>query len=135
METSRGAHHDEPSLIDEIRKALESGDFEAYANLYAEDAILEEVSSSSPPAHPAIARGRGAILKRMQDEILRDPLSGWARQIQSSTILDAIETVDAIAFTEMRTYVAGDKVIAQHLAHKRGGKIDRDRLVVAWDPE
>ena len=38
-----------------------------------------------------------------------------------------------MAFTEVRTYVAGDKVLAQHLAQKEGGKIARDRVVVAWD--
>ena len=46
-----------------------------------------------------------------------------------------IETEDALAFTEVRTYAAGDKVMAQHIARKRGGLIERDRVLVAWDAE
>jgi len=124
-----------PSLLDRIQRALEAGDLPALAELYAEDATLEEISSLSPPSHPATVRGRGAILARLRDEILRDPVSGWARQLESSTLLDGLETDEGVAFTELRTYAAGDKVIAQHLAHKHGGRIDRDRMVIAWDAD
>ena len=41
----------------------------------------------------------------------------------------------ALAFIELRTYAAGDKAVAQHLAHKHGGRIDRDRVVIAWDAD
>jgi ketosteroid isomerase-like protein len=123
----------EPSVIDEIRRALESKDIEAFAEVFTEDAVLEEVSSLSPPTHPNVVKGRDAILKRFKQDILRDPVGGWSREIEKSEIVDAMETDDQVAFTEVRTYVAGDKVLAQHLAHKRGGKIERDRVVVAWD--
>ena len=46
-----------------------------------------------------------------------------------------MRTGDALAFTEVRTYAAGDKVLAQHLAHKHGGRIERDRMVIAWDAD
>lgn len=121
-------------LIERIRRAVESQDVDALAELYADDAVLEEVSSLSPPAHPRIVHGREAIAKRFREELLHDPVSGWSRTLQSSAILDGIETEDAVAFTEVRTYEAGDKVVAQHLAHKRGGRIAHDRVVVAWDP-
>ena len=123
------------ALLDRIQRALEGSDIEALADLYAEDATLEEISSLSPPSHPTLVRGREAILGRLRDEILRDPISGWTRQIEKSTLLDGFETDDAVAFTELRTYAAGDKVVAQHLAHKRGGRIDRDRMVIAWDAD
>ena len=58
-----------------------------------------------------------------------------ARQIQRAAVLDAVETDDAIAFTEERTYEAGDKVLAQHVARKRGGRIAFDRLLLAWDAD
>jgi hypothetical protein len=122
-------------MIEEIRRALESNDLEALAGLYAEDATLEELSSLSPPAHPTVVRGRDAILQRFRDEILRDPVSGWARQLERAEVIDELETDDAIAFTEVRTYAAGDKVLAQHLAHKHHGRITHDRLVVAWDAD
>ena len=125
--------NESPRLIDQIRRALESKDFEAYANMYADDAILEEVSSLNPPTHPHVVRGREAIMKRLEDEMLRDPISGWSRRITSSTIIDEVEDDEALAFTEVRTYEAGDKVIAQHIAHKKGGRIHHDRMVVAWD--
>jgi len=123
----------EPSVVDEIRRALESRDIEAFANVFAEDAVLEEISSLTPPSHPRIVEGREAILKRLRADILHDPVGGWTREIDKSEIVDVVETADRVAFTEIRTYAAGDKVLAQHVAHKRGGKIARDRVVVAWD--
>ena len=68
-----------PSVIDEIRRALESKDIEAFAEVFSEDAVLEEVSSLSPPTHPNVVCGREAILKRFKQDILRDPVGGWSR--------------------------------------------------------
>jgi ketosteroid isomerase-like protein len=124
-----------PALLDRIRRALDDADFEALADLYDEDAMLEEISSLSPPSHPTVVRGRDAVVGRLRNEMLRDPVSGWARQLEKIALLDGFETEDAIAFTEMRTYAAGDKVVAQHVAHKHGGRIDRDRMVIAWDAD
>ncbi|MDI1444367.1 nuclear transport factor 2 family protein [Polyangium sp. 6x1] len=121
--------------MEQIRHALEMRDVEALANLYAEDAILEEVSSLNPPAHPIVVHGREAILKQLRDEFLRDPVGGWHREVKSTDIIDEMETDEAVAFTEVRTYAAGDKVVTQHLAHKRNGRIQHDRLVVARDSD
>jgi hypothetical protein len=122
-----------PRLLDRIRAALESKDLKAYVDLFADDAVLEELSNLNPPAHPHVVQGREAILKRFEEEILRDPVSGWARLLKSATIIDEVEDDSGLAFTEVRTYEAGDKVVAQHLAHKQGGRIQHDRMVVAWD--
>ncbi|MCC6554082.1 MAG: hypothetical protein IT372_13840 [Polyangiaceae bacterium] len=139
METSKriwgGAAGDGPAILDQIRRALENKDIDALASVYSEGAVLEEVSSLNPPAHPLVVEGRDGILDRFRNEILRDPISGWSRHLQSVEIVDAIETEDALAFTEVRTYAAGDKAVAQHLARKRHGRIERDRVVVAWDAE
>lgn len=124
-----------PALLDRIRSAFDDADFEAIADLYAEDAMLEEISSLSPPSHPTVVRGRDAVVGRLRNEMLRDPVSGWARQLEKIALLDGFETDDSIAFTELRTYAAGDKVLAQHVAHKHGGRIDRDRMVIAWDAD
>jgi hypothetical protein len=132
----RPGGREQPSpLLDRIRHALHEQDLEALAALYTEDATLEEVSSLSPPSHPIIARGRPAILRRLREEMLHDPISGWSRNLESATILDGLETEDALAFTELRTYAAGDKAVASHVAHKHAGRIDRDRLVIAWDAD
>lgn len=130
-----GGRDREPALLDRIRRALDGADFDALADLYAEDATLEEISSLSPPSHPTVVRGRDAVVGRLREETMRDPVSGWARQLQKITLLDGFETDDALAFTELRTYAAGDKVVAQHVAHKHGGRIDRDRMVIAWDAD
>lgn len=137
METSfrPGSRDRTPTLLDRLRHALEARDLDALADLYAEDATLEELSSQSPPSHPSVVQGRDAILARLREEALRDPLSGWARQLERCAILDGFETEDAVAFTEERTYAAGDKVVATHLAHKHGGRIDRDRVVIARDAD
>jgi hypothetical protein len=130
-----GAREQAPALLDRIRRALEDKDLSALAALYAEDATLEEVSSLSPPSRPTVARGREAILERLRREMLHDPVSGWSRNLESATVLDGLETDDAIAFTELRVYAAGDRALAQHVAHKYGGRIDRDRMVIAWDAD
>ena len=125
----------QPALLDRIRRALEDQDLDALAGLYTEDATLEEVSNMSPPSHPRVAHGREEILQRLRQEMLHDPISGWSRSLESATVLDGLETEDAIAFTELRTYAAGDKALAQHVAHKHGGRVDRDRVVIAWDAD
>ncbi|AUX40794.1 hypothetical protein SOCE26_021950 [Sorangium cellulosum] len=122
-------------LLEEIARALRSSDIEALSRIYAEDAVIEEVSSRHPPAHPNVTRGRLAILERLKNEIFRDPLSGWSRQLDATEILDGIETDDGLAFTEVRIYAAGDRVIAQHLARKENGLIGHERVVVVWDAE
>ncbi|WP_156339016.1 hypothetical protein [Chondromyces crocatus] len=122
-------------LVDTIRRALAKKDLDAFADLYAERAVLEELSQLDPPSHPHLAEGREAINERLHQEILHDPVSGWARQLASIEVTDAIETDDAIAFTEVRTYAAGDKVIAQHLARKADGRILRDRVLLVWDSQ
>jgi len=134
MET-RGGTPIEGAMMDQLQRALSTQDFDALARLYAEDATLEEVSSLSPPAHPLMVQGREAIRQHLREQTLRDPISGWRRQIQQTAVIDGLETEDAIAFTEERVYAAGDKAIAQHVAHKRDGRIIHDRLVVAWDPD
>jgi ketosteroid isomerase-like protein len=124
-----------PSLLDRIRRALDDKDLDALAELYTEDATLEEVSSLSPPSHPVVLRGREAIRARLRREILQDPISGWTRRLESATLLDGLETADAIAFTELRTYAAGDKAVAQHVARKYAGRIEADHVVCAWDAD
>lgn len=133
METKVRRIVENEHLIEDIRRALEARDFEALANLYTEDAILEEVSTIHPPAHPTVVRGRKAILERLRADLLRDPVSGWERRLTSARVIDQFETEDAIAFTELREFFAGDKVVAQHLAHKKNGRIEHDRVLVAWD--
>jgi hypothetical protein len=120
-------------LIEDIRAVLHNLDINSLADMYVENAILEELSGLSPPSHPTIVEGREALRERFRNEILRDPVSGWARQLDAAEVIDAVETEDAIAFTEVRTYAAGDKVVAQHLAHKRDGLIERDRVLIVWD--
>ena len=124
-----------PGLLERIRRALEDRDLDALAALYSEDATLEEVSNLNPPSHPAVARGREAILLRLRQEMLHDPVSGWSRNLESATLVDGVETEEAVAFVEVRTYAAGDRAQAVHVARKHGGRIDRDRMVIAWDAD
>lgn len=121
-------------LVGRMRKALEDKDFEAQADLYADDAVLEEYSVLHPPAHPTVVRGRGAILERLRADGSRDPLSGWERRLVNASIIDEVETEDRAAFTVLREFFAGDRVISQHLAHVEHGRIVHDRIVAMWDP-
>ena len=60
METRGGAPVAD-RIMDHLRRALATQDFDALARLYAEDATLEEVSSQSPPGNPLVVQGREAI--------------------------------------------------------------------------
>ncbi|WP_437511659.1 hypothetical protein [Sorangium sp. So ce1099] len=122
-------------LLAEIDRALKGRDIEALSRIYAEDAVIEEMSSRNPPAHPSVTSGRQAIMERLKNELFRDPVSGWSRQLDSTEILDGIETDDGLAFMEVRIYAAGDRVVAQHLARKKDGLIVHDRIAVVWDAE
>ena len=136
MESSiRRRLEDPPFVMERIRIALENRDAEALANVYAEEAIIEEVSGLHPPAHPVIVRGHKAILERLRGDFSIDAVGGWHRRIENLAIIDEVETAEAIAFTEVRTYAAGDKVVTQHIAHKENGRIMHDRLVIARDSE
>ncbi|MBK9258876.1 MAG: nuclear transport factor 2 family protein [Polyangiaceae bacterium] len=136
MESSIRRHlEDPPFIMERIRRALENRDPEALAEVYADDAVIEEVSSLHPPAHPVIVRGHKAILERLRGDFSVDAVGGWHRRIENMSIIDEVETSDAIAFTEVRTYAAGDKVVTQHMAHKVNGRIAHDRLVIARDSE
>lgn len=127
------AHRVRDGLLAEIDRALRSQDIEALSQLYAEDAVIEEVSNRDPPAHPSVTSGRQAILERLKSDLFHDPVSGWSRQLDATEIVDGIETDDGLAYLEVRIYAAGDRVIAQHLARKKGGLIGHDRVVVVWD--
>jgi ketosteroid isomerase-like protein len=48
-------------LVDAITHALESGDRDELASLYAPDAVFVSVGGSHPPAHPARYEGADAI--------------------------------------------------------------------------
>ena len=136
MESSiRRQQEDAPFVMERIRWALENRDAEALADIYADDAVIEEISSLHPPAHPVLVRGRKALLERFKKDFSVDAVGGWHRSIDNLAIVDAVETAESIAFTEVRTYAAGDKVITQHMAHKVGGQITHDRLVIARDSE
>lgn len=136
MESSIRRHvEDPPFIMERIRRALENRDAEALADLYADDGVIEEVSSLHPPAHPVIVRGHKAILERLRGDFSVDAIGGWHRRIESMSIIDEVETNEAVAFTEVRTYAAGDRVITQHIAHKEHGRIAHDRLVIARDSE
>ncbi|WP_437691286.1 hypothetical protein [Sorangium sp. So ce176] len=127
------AHRVRDGLLAEIERALRGRDIEALSRIYAEDAVIEEVSNRNPPAHPSVTSGRQAILEHLKNELFRDPISGWERQLDATEIVDGIETDEGLAFMEVRVYAAGDRVVAQHLARKKDGLIGHDRVVVVWD--
>ncbi|WP_437309095.1 hypothetical protein [Sorangium sp. So ce388] len=129
------AHRGGDGLLAEIDRALKGRDIEALSRIYAEDAVIEEMSSRNPPAHPSVTSGRHAIMERLKNELFRDPVSGWSRQLDSTEILDGVETDEGLAFMEVRVYAAGDRVVAQHLARKKNGLIVHDRVAVVWDAE
>jgi hypothetical protein len=78
-------------------------------------------------------RGRSAILERLRNELLRDPVSGWERQLTRAEIVEAVETEGALAYVEVWRFLAGDTVLAHHFARVRDGRIEHDRVLVAWD--
>lgn len=111
------------ATFEAYKRAAESNDDRALAELYADDAEMIDVNRRTPPASPERVHGRDAIRTRM-DAVSKELVH---------QIADPVLDDDKMAFSESCEYPNGQKVFAIHLCQLRQGKIAREVITEAWD--
>lgn len=110
--------------IEAVGRAVEQRGAEGLADFLADDVEWTEVDQRTPPASPALHRGREQVL-----ELFREAESRGIR----SAIDDGFVTGDRAAFALRCTYPSGEAVLGNALCQLRAGKIVRWSAVQAWD--
>jgi ketosteroid isomerase-like protein len=107
-----------------LAHALEHGDADAIAALYAEDAEMEIVDRNRPPSAPMRLVGRPAIAAFWRDVCARE---------MTHAVGEAICDGRRAAFVERCAYPDGCHVVSAMTLELQGGQIRRHLTVQAWD--
>ncbi len=110
--------------IGALARALEQRGAEGLADFLADDVEWTEVDQKTPPAMPALHRGRDQVLELFSE--------AEARGIRS-TVDDGFVAGDRAALTLRCTYPSGEVVLGNALCQVRDGRIVRWCAVQAWD--
>ena len=107
-----------------FRRAVETKDFVAWIDVYADDAEWTEYRGHNPPRAPNVMRGRGAIAAF---------LKGVCQAPITLRIEDEIIEGDRAAFRLWVTLSDGRRIIEHTMLDTAEGKITRQVEVEAWD--
>jgi ketosteroid isomerase-like protein len=110
--------------IEDAARALEERGAEGLSEFLADDVEWTEVDQRTPPASPALHRGREQVL-----ELFREVERRGVR----STIDDGFVAGDRAAITLRCTYPSGEVVLGNALCELHDGKIVRWSVIQAWD--
>jgi ketosteroid isomerase-like protein len=110
--------------LDALRDAVERDGLEALAHVLAEDVEFVEIDARTPPASPAVVRGRDTVLETARDIAAR----GLASRIR-----DGFVAGDRAALTIECRYPTGELVVENAICELRDGHIVRWSGVQAWD--
>lgn len=110
--------------VDALRDGHAQHDAELLASLYAEDAVVEIVDSTSPPSDPRRLEGVDAIRAYYEDVCARD---------MTHEVEDAFTDGERLAFRVACRYGTGERVLTSETCQLRDGQIVRETLVQAWD--
>jgi ketosteroid isomerase-like protein len=116
--------HAQTFEIDAVTQALERRGAKGLAEFLADDVEWTEVDQRTPPASPALHRGREHVLGLFRET---------ERRGVRSAIDDGFVTGDRAALTLRCTYPNGEAVLGNALCQLRDGKIVRWSAVQAWD--
>jgi hypothetical protein len=107
-----------------IKQAIESRDGGLLTSLYAEKATLRIIDRNNPPSRPREIKGRAAI-GTFWDDIC-------SRAMTHEVAFSAAED-DRLAFSQACTYPDGAKVFCLAMIELKGGEIEHQTVVQAWD--
>ncbi len=110
--------------LDALRDAVKRDGLEALAEVLAGDVEFVQVDARTPPASPAVVRGREAMLDGVRDIAAR----GLGARIR-----DGFVAGDRAALTIECRYPTGELVVENALCELRDGQIVRWSGVQAWD--
>jgi hypothetical protein len=110
--------------VDALKNATQNGGVAALADYVTDDIELAQIDQHTPPAAPAVYRGREALLALAEDLERR----GIAMRIDDGFIAG-----DRGALRVICTYPDGKQVVEHTLLELRDGKVARWSGVQAWD--
>jgi ketosteroid isomerase-like protein len=109
-----------------FKRAYEQWDVEALLGLYADDVELFQIDRDNPPSSPRVRHGKG-VFKGMFEHC--------AAAGVKATVEHAIAGQDRAAATVTCEFPGGRKVLANSILEIEGGRIVRERDVLAGDPK
>lgn len=107
-----------------LRRSYEQHDATALSSLYADDAVVQIVDTTSPPSAPRRLEGKDAIRAYYEDVCARD---------MTHLVEDAFTDGDRLAFRVACQYGSGERVLTSETCQLRDGQIVQETLVQAWD--
>ena len=112
--------------LEEFTSAYETWDIEALLALYADEVELVQIDRDNPPSSPRVRRGK---------DVLRGMFQHCAAAGVKATVENAVAGEDRAAATVTCEFPGGRKVLANAILEHEGGRIVREREVVAGDPK
>jgi ketosteroid isomerase-like protein len=110
--------------IHDLREFVAAGDVDAFGALLADDVEWRLIDQRTPPASPAVRRGRDEVVAMVRGAVER----GIA-----SHVTDGFVAADRGAIQITCTYPTGEQVVEHALVEIRDGRIARWSGVLAWD--
>lgn len=110
-------------LFEAYREAMQSHDYQAVGELFADDAVAVTYSERCRPSSAKQIEGKDAIVA-----VLSQGPDDLDHKITDEAVAD-----DRFAFTLTCRYATGELVVATYICELRAGKIGRQIAVEAWD--
>lgn len=109
-----------------FKRAYEDWDIEALLGLYADDVELIQIDRDNPPSSPRVRHGK-AVFKGMFEHCAAAGVKATVENLTASQ--------DRAAATVTCEFPGGRKVVANGILELEGGRIVRERDVLAGDPK
>jgi ketosteroid isomerase-like protein len=110
--------------LEALRRGYEEWDIEALLGVYADDVELVQIDRDNPPSSPRVRQGK---------EVFKGMFEHCAAAGVKATVENAIAGEDRAAATVTCEFPGGRKVLANSIFELEGGRIVRERDVVAGD--
>ncbi len=107
-----------------LKRAIEGRKGAAFADFYADDAVVQFIDRDNPPSKPHSLQGKDAIASYFADVCGRD---------MTHKVEAGVAVGNRLAFTQSCAYPDGTKVFCSAMIDLKGGKIARQVIVQAWD--
>lgn len=109
-----------------FKRGYEEWDIEGLLALYANDVELIQIDRDNPPSSPRVRRGK---------EVFQGMFEHCAAAGVTATVENLVAGHDGAATTITWEFPGGRKVLANSILEIEGGRIVRERDVLAGDPK
>ena len=109
-----------------LQRGYEEWDVEALLSLYADEVELIQIDRDNPPSTPRVRRGK---------EVFKGMFEHCAAAGVRATVDNPLTGQERAAATITCEFPGGRKVVANSILEIEGGRIVRERDVLAGDPK